>query len=90
MPEYLFVLPHLGFKLIYGVTVALYTFLGTVLVASRVMPVLILKELFLFTLGELLSKAVEIMVVLPYAGFEPKLLSSALLLVIGEFVKLHV
>ena len=51
----------------HGVTVALYTFLGTVLVASRVVLVLILKELFLFALGELLSKAVDITVVLPYA-----------------------
>lgn len=53
-------------------------------------PVLILKELFLFALGELLSKAVEIMAVLPYAIFEPKLFSSALSLGISDFIKLQV
>jgi len=58
---------------IHGITVVLYAFLDRVLVASRVVPVLILKELFLFALRELLSKAVEITVVLPYAGFELKL-----------------
>lgn len=60
-----------------------------VLVASRVAPVLILKYLFFFTLGELLSKVVEITAVLPYVIFEQKFVSSAALLVI-EFIKLQV
>lgn len=47
----------------------LCTFPGTALVAPKVVPVLILDRLFLFGRSELLSKAAEIMVILPWDPF---------------------
>lgn len=51
------------------IIVALCTFPVIVLVALKVVPLLILDRLFLFGRGELLSKAAETMIVLPWDIF---------------------